>query len=291
MKKNQKILLKLLYIQGIAYGFLPFKFNKNSQRVEHCRSLKLINRILITFFLITFIKIFTDTAIEFVKTYEDVREAIACCSYIIYAAFSTISYSLVSLNSDKIIQVVNEQFEYFTEALTTKADTIISRVLIFDCFVWQPVALIMDMIYFADIIEEFTLETIFALIVFLIDYPARLIAGFVCVALSVQSIILEDISSKVIDETFYKVFSTLLKLCEILNPYVAICVFFHYLLILMNSFGCCTFTITSIISNQEFRYDQIGIYVVSLVTEVFHLWLIIKSCRKMQSKVRKFVFS
>lgn len=284
--KSNNFLLKILVFQGAVYGFIPFKFFESSKRFEIVKSKVFYNRLIVLILNISLLYLLFETFETCFHSISNMRNVIAAISLSVSFTLTIVTYNFISLNLQTIVMTLNKIAEFCKKSFSEERSfQIFTAPIIFECFVLGPILFLVDLTFTAFYLAENTEVNYSTLVPILTYYPMRLVVAAVCLCLNYFSLILESHGKTDIDKNLYELLTLLVEICDILESYVSIYIFCHYVVILSYYFGSCTYTITAIMADQEVLFLYIMLYLLNSFAEKFHLWLMINACNNLHKNV------
>lgn len=286
--KSQKILLKILYFAGTVFALIPFKTDKISKQIVERKSLKILAQILFSILVVSL-------SFQILNTFDKVSHNLSNTKLVVFgnvtnclSIFAISSYSFVILKSRKIIEVLNET-KFLCSFLFQNQSSVnlLPGFLIFQCFVLQPLFFTYDFLLLMYFLFLDFCSHIVLFIPIIGFYAAKLLIVYILLVLHLQSLLLKNLLDYPNVDDYFKVLTTISKVCELTKCLASFYIFCQYFFILSFVFGICSYILTAVLGNLTVFEASCatGIYLFFSIYEIFNLWVMIKICKSLRQNV------
>jgi hypothetical protein len=223
---------KVLFFQGIIFGFLPFKFDKKLQRIVISKAVRVFNLILIILFIINYVPFTLQSFQMIMREFENTKRTVSIVYNLVAFFFTIFSYIFIGKHQKEIAQILNQFIKLCPVLMKSENNIkIFSKLLIFQCFFLQPCLFLFNCwLLVPTLLNNFEKSYLYTLQYFFM-FPTRLISIFVCLLLNFHSILLQKAPNTQTDDNIYAVLNLTRTILDLFNPYVCVyicCHFFSY---------------------------------------------------------------
>jgi hypothetical protein len=286
--KTHQILLKIFFVQGAIFGFLPLKFDKRLNRFVSSKSIHFFNLFLIIIFIINFIALAFHTFEIILKHFDNTKRTVSVVYQLVFFFFTIYSYIFMYQHQKKIVNILNQFIQLCSLLIENENDVkIFSKFLILLCFFLQPLLFAFDIFFlYLSLKSDFYGNLLNTLCLFFV-VPTRLISIFVCLILNFHSMLLQKALNTQVNVKIFAVLNLTETIVELFNPYVCVYMICHYFTILTYTFGLFTFAIATVLRTYPFSTAVLAvlIYLVHFLIEILNVEMMNRKCKDVNRQV------
>lgn len=272
-QESHKILFKILYYQGLLFGISLIKFVPETKRFEKSRIMCSYSRMITSILFLMFAAILYINGKILYAGFQDIRTVVVVIIFWNMFALALFIYLLGNKTVASIVDALNDLCEGCNKVYVDMI--LFPPYLMFYCLVIIPLLAVIGILASVFL---FKLGNFIESALIFFTHSTRLIAIFVCLLLN----ILSEFITKSINESLnvlpFQLIRMYLRVCRTLSSYVMVCIFSHCINIVISTFA-------NYVCLAELPIDSLMFWLINLMTEMYHVWIIVRSCKSVNTAV------